>query len=792
MLHTLGGLRLEGSSFSREKPLLLLAYLALEGPRPRRFLAELFWPEAADPMNSLAVALAKLRKLGVAYNDESRAWVDLDCDALALQDALRAGRWEEGVRLYGGPFAEGLAATEVGSELEEWVYEVRERLGREVRQAHLVLAEKAANSAKFVEAASYAEQAYRVAGAPPLEPEELPRVYRLLLAGEHPLAEALGREARELGITLGGSSQAARGRLRQGLVGREQEIAALLATQEGAWVWVRGGAGMGKTALLHEVAGRTGWLYLPARSGLPYATLEPLLENLQGGEEALLRRAVQLREHLLLDDWEQMDPDSQRILLRLRSLRPPIRVVASGRGEPPFAVDGLVELEPLSREALAGYPGAFEATGGVPALVGAWLRGEPIQTALEARLLGLSEPARQVYMGLALLEIPDLLLVRQAVGLNATEMAQAVDLLLSAGLIDLNGAVFGREAALSYIAERPTLEARLSLGLARLLKPQQALPLYRRARALLEDSDLPHLRQAYLTWATELIRRGFPKRAAEALAEAPNHPEITLLQARAFERAGLYKEALETMRLLPETPEHLALKATLFHRLGRAEAAQEAAEKALSGGMEARAEAQNTLGLIFLAKGRFAEAAGAFRRAAALWLGLGDENRRLDALNNAAIARARTGEDVAKVFQELLQAAQDNPSLRAQALINLGKELERQQQFEVALQSYQEAEQLALAIGNLKKAALAQNNAGALLHLQHRTSEARAYYHRAIEAAREAGEAYVLALALSNLAELLGDLEVWQEAIAVSENAGYFDLAQQQRAQMQAFMERSG
>ncbi len=92
MLHTLGGLRLAGSNFGREKPLLLLAYLALEGPKPRRFLAELFWPEAADPLNSLAVALAKLRKLGVAYSDESRAWVDFECDALALQDALRAGR----------------------------------------------------------------------------------------------------------------------------------------------------------------------------------------------------------------------------------------------------------------------------------------------------------------------------------------------------------------------------------------------------------------------------------------------------------------------------------------------------------------------------------------------------------------------------------------------------------------------------------------------------------------------------------------------------------------------------
>lgn len=791
MLHTLGGLRLEGSNFSREKPLLLLAYLALEGPKPRRFLAEVFWPEAADPMNSLAVALAKLRKLGVAYNDESRAWVDLDCDALALQDALRAGRWQDGVGYYGGPFAEGLSTGEVGNELEEWVYEMREGLGREVRQAYLVLAEKAATSANFSEAASYAEQAYRVAGAPPLEPEELPKVYRLLLAGEHPLAETLEHEARELGITLGGSSQAARGRLRQELVGREHEIAALLSLQEGEWAWVKGGAGLGKTALLHELEGRTGWVYLPARSGLPYATLEPLLENIQGGEEALLRRAARLRENLLLDGWEQMDSESQRILVRLRSLRPPIRVVFSGRGEPPFVVDRLVALEPLVPEELANLPGAYEVTGGVPVLVGAWLRGEPIQTALEARLLVLSEQARQVYMGLALLETPDLLLVRQAVGLNATEMAQAVDSLLSAGLMDLNGAVFGREAAQRYAAERPTLEAKLSLGLARLLKPQQALPLYRRAKALIEDADLPQVQQAYVTWAGELIRRGFPKRAAEELSEAPNHPEIVLLRARAFERAGMYKEALEVMRFLPDTPEHLALKATLYHRLGRADEAQECAEKALAGGIEARAEAQNTLGLIFHAKGNFQNAASAFRRAAALWLALGDENRRLGALNNLAVARWRAGEDVDQVFSEVMGIAKDDLRIKAHILINFGKELERRSRLDEALESYKKAEQAAQEIGSLNQIALAQNNTGVVLHILQKASEAKKAYLSAIASAREAGELRVLAMALGNLAELEGDIEAWQESIAVSENAGYFDLAQQHRELLRAFMERS-
>ena len=39
-LRTLGGLTLEGASFRRPKPLLLLSYLTLEGEKDRQFLAE--------------------------------------------------------------------------------------------------------------------------------------------------------------------------------------------------------------------------------------------------------------------------------------------------------------------------------------------------------------------------------------------------------------------------------------------------------------------------------------------------------------------------------------------------------------------------------------------------------------------------------------------------------------------------------------------------------------------------------------------------------------------------------
>ena len=71
MLHTLGGLRWGESAFRREKPLLLLAYLALEGQQARPRLARLFWPDAANPANSLAQHLVRLRPLRAVHEEGS-------------------------------------------------------------------------------------------------------------------------------------------------------------------------------------------------------------------------------------------------------------------------------------------------------------------------------------------------------------------------------------------------------------------------------------------------------------------------------------------------------------------------------------------------------------------------------------------------------------------------------------------------------------------------------------------------------------------------------------------------
>ncbi|MCD0177649.1 hypothetical protein IHN32_17065, partial [Deinococcus sp. 14RED07] len=50
-LITLGDLHL--GSFRKVKSLLLLVFVGLEGPAPRRQLAALLWPRAAKPEGSL-------------------------------------------------------------------------------------------------------------------------------------------------------------------------------------------------------------------------------------------------------------------------------------------------------------------------------------------------------------------------------------------------------------------------------------------------------------------------------------------------------------------------------------------------------------------------------------------------------------------------------------------------------------------------------------------------------------------------------------------------------------------
>ena len=779
-LLTLGGLSLENASFGRVKPLLLLTYLALEGPKERRHLAELFWPGASDPMNSLSAALTRLRKglKGAVEADELRAWAGVDVDAAELGLALESGDLDAALALYKGPFLDGAYLPDWSAELEEWVYLTRESLAGRVRRALLALAEKAAAGGAFEAAARRAETAHALAGAPAYEPEDLTRVYLLLQAGGSPLAVPVRDEAEGYGITLALSRDEARARLQRVLVGRERESARLGELAPGEWAWVGGGPGMGKTALLKSLPGT----FLYGRSGLPYATLEPLVGPTLGeGEGAIMQRLLKLEGHWLFDNWSRIDDASQRVLTRLRELRPRASVVITSRASPPFPVDVRLELVSVPKEALE--PEAWEKTHGLPALVEAYRRGEPLEGALEARLDFLSTEARDVYLALALLDAPDPALVRRALRFEAAVTARALEELLAAGFIEPSGQVRVRQAALEYLETRPTKLGPLCLKLARVLGELEAFPLFERSRHLWTHEDEPKAVEAYLAWANELLRRGFPQRAFEVLEDAPDSRAVVFLKARALERAGRYAEAFECAKELVDTPEALAFTSTLLWRLGKPEEAQRAAKSALSGDMLARAEAQNTLGHLDRSAGAYESALGHFRRAAALWFALGERTRWAAALNNVAMVRSELGDRADEAYREALEAAGDNLVERATVLINMGLLYERREKLLEAERMYRQTIEVAEKAGAIVIVGKAWNNLGHIFELQKNLNKSREAYKYALEMSQYAGEHYLTGMVLANLAELDGDADAWEEAMRIFEEAGHHAVAERYRAE---------
>ena len=779
-LMTLGGLQLDSVSFGRPKPLSLLAYMAIEGPQERRYLAEIFWPHAKSPRDSLTQALKKLAKALPDYvdRDEVRPWTRIQTDVHDLLTALNEGDTETALEIYTGPFFHGVSLTDCSVELEEWVYAKREDIAARMQRALIKLAESKAAQGNFDAATRYAEQAHLFEHAPEPEPEALIRLFTLLHAGESYLAPQVREEAAFYDIDLNLSVQEARSRLQRTLIGRDAEQARLHDLMPGEWAWVRGGAGMGKTSLLKSIDG----VFLPGRIGLPYASLEPLLgDTIQDGESSILQKLRQQRSSILIDDWERVDDESQQILKRLHDLGTNARIIVSSRKTAPFKTDVLIDLQTIPKQALERYPGAWEKTQGLPSFIEAYLRNDPLHNVLEDKLTSLAPESQQLYFALTLTDNPDTALVRRALELDASTLASGLEELLSIGLIEPSGQVRVRQAALEYLEERPTLLGPLCLRLARVLGSYEAFPLYQKSRHLWAQEDEPKAVESYLVWAKALIERGFPQRAVDTLADIPEDRAVALLKARAFERAGRYHEAFACLASLDKTPEVLALQSTLYYRLGKPDEAKIAAEGALNGSMEARAEALNTLGHQARFNSQYTEAARYFRRAAALWQAQGNRLRWADALNNLGIAQYYLNEDSEQTLQEALAAAGNNPAMRARVLTNLGIEYDKQGKLDKAIETY------LTAINESDDTVIVQtqfrlwNNLGWIYQRQNKKTDALNAYTKALELAQKAGEPRAYGLALSSLAELSEDYEAWCEAEDILIKSGNMDVVERAR-----------
>lgn len=267
-LRTLGELSLEDHPLQRPKPLLLLAYLSLEGAKPRRFLSELFFWNAQDPADALSTTLGRLRRAGAIAESSGPVRSLVQSDAAHLLRLLDAGAIDQALSMYGAPFL-AQVPVRLGNELEEWVYATRESIAGRVRRALLKRAEASVVSGDSEAAARDAEAAFVVPGAPDPGPVDLLRLARLLAHRNSAVATAVRELATQYGIDSGTPEVPAVFPSPEpapsayfptpltSLVGRDEElveIPRLLQVGACRLLTLHGPAGVGKSRLARQVA----------------------------------------------------------------------------------------------------------------------------------------------------------------------------------------------------------------------------------------------------------------------------------------------------------------------------------------------------------------------------------------------------------------------------------------------------------------------------------------------------------------------------------------------------------
>ena len=399
-LRTLGALKLEGSAFTRPKPLLLLAYLSVEGPKDRRFLAELFWPRATDPLNRLSTSLARLRKVAPEAIKalDTRLSIHIDTDVQRLLSAVEANDGAMALTAYQGAFLEGVYLSDWGVELEEWVYQTREHLAERVRSVLLKHAENDAFRESYDRAARQAEIAYKLAGAATPGPEDLPRFYTLMLAGSSPYAGELRDEAEGYGIVLPASPEQAIRQLSEAgparkdaaasnlpartgtFIGRERELAKVIQLlsdkSDCRLVTLLGPGGIGKThlalAAAHRLSGAfkhgTYFVSLAALHSADHivtATAEAIGFQFTGAGEPREQLLAHLRSKellLVLDNFESVLAGAS-LVTELLEKAPSVRFLVTSRERLNLTTEVVFMLSGMDypKSGSSADPGSYDA-----------------------------------------------------------------------------------------------------------------------------------------------------------------------------------------------------------------------------------------------------------------------------------------------------------------------------------------------------------------------------------------------------------------------------------------------
>ncbi len=382
LLRTLGGLALEGSALTRPKPLVVLAYLALEGPTPRRRLAELFFGDAVDPRDSLSTALRHLRSAAAIDEPpgDDRIVSGVPSDAMRLLRSFDAYRYDEVVAAYKGPFLDGLEA-ELGVEAEEWAFSTRESIAGRVRAAALHRARSALRASRLDDARLAASLACTLVEASDLEEDELGVLLALADTLAMPETARLRALARAMGIAvsrgqeLGAIPSAGNWSLHRTtrFIGRDEErhrIDGLLRDPDQRLIVVCGLGGIGKTRLLTRVADsivRQHAARFPDRvtvvsldevrdasAAVSAIAAAALFGGSAGASVAGLAQSLAVhRCALVLDNVEQID-GIEAVLSTLLAACPHVVVLASSRRRLALQAAHHVELDGLRTDGPLG------------------------------------------------------------------------------------------------------------------------------------------------------------------------------------------------------------------------------------------------------------------------------------------------------------------------------------------------------------------------------------------------------------------------------------------------------
>ncbi len=388
MLRTFGGLELVGSKVTRQRPLLLLAYLVSKGGRLKRSeLAEGFYSPQVDRSDNLTTDLARLRQGGLpdcVVVDGGHLQVTVPSDYTEFRELLVANRVREAVERYRGPFLHGFTmparrgrASAVDSSVETWVHSVRRETADAVLASLVLLIRQALARHDEAEAGQYAEQASQIVWDAEASPEAIGLIQVALARTKSSRAAEFAEQVRSYGVELHiAPAPAASPRLRAAdstlpvrltsFEGRREELLDLmrrLRKRTSRVLTLTGAGGIGKSRLALELAHAAeqedlypdGVVFVELENvkftGLvPIQVAKALRLELRVEEDAWRQVARALRDQrtlLVLDDLDHLPEVASELAAIVRECRD-VQVLTTGRqplrveGEATYRLTGLL------------------------------------------------------------------------------------------------------------------------------------------------------------------------------------------------------------------------------------------------------------------------------------------------------------------------------------------------------------------------------------------------------------------------------------------------------------------